>query len=129
MSCSIFSKNCELLKSGTSWIFRVIHWTSFITCYFKPIKYPLFNNNMILQRFIIHINFKLYTSFFSNYHFVKIYRCWRYLCSVNFCLYSLFFKFWHYVLSYDSDFENLKKQKGFLIFRYVFRCCFNFFLS
>ena len=25
----IFSKDCESLKSDTSWIFRVIHWTSY----------------------------------------------------------------------------------------------------
>ena len=50
----IFSTNCELLKSDTSWIFRVIHWTSYIVSYFKPIKYPLLNNNVISQRFIVH---------------------------------------------------------------------------
>ena len=50
----IFSTNCELLKSNTSWIFRVIHWTSYIVSYFKPIKYPLLNNNVISQRFIVH---------------------------------------------------------------------------
>ena len=67
MSFCIFSKNCELLKSDTSWIFRVIHWTSYIVSYFKPIKYPLLNNNVISQKFIVHINFNLHTSFFSNY--------------------------------------------------------------
>ena len=72
MSFCIFSKNCELLKSDTSWIFRVIHWTSYIVSYFKPIKYPLLNNNMISQKFRVHINFKLHTSFFSNYRFVTI---------------------------------------------------------
>ena len=72
MSFCIFSKNCELLNSDTSWIFRVIHWTSYIVSYFKPIKYPLLNNNLISQKFIVHINFKLHTSFFSNYRFVTI---------------------------------------------------------
>ena len=43
----IFSNNCESLKSDTSWIFRVIYWTSYIVSYFKCIKYPLLNNNMI----------------------------------------------------------------------------------
>ena len=61
----IFSKNCKSLKSDTSWIFRVIHWTSYIRSYFKPNKYPLLNNNVISQRFIVHINFKLHTSFIS----------------------------------------------------------------
>ena len=65
MSFCIFSKNCESLKSDTSWIFRVIHWTSYIRSYFKPNKYPLLNNNVISQRFIVHINFKLHTSFIS----------------------------------------------------------------
>ena len=72
MSFCIFSKNCESLKSDTSWIFRVIHWTSYIVSYFKPIKYPLLNNNLISQKFIVHINFKLHASFFSNYHFITI---------------------------------------------------------
>ena len=65
MSFCIFSKNCESLKSDTSWIFRVIHWTSYIGSYFKPNKYPMLNNNVISQRFIVHINFKSHTSFFS----------------------------------------------------------------
>ena len=65
MNFSIFSKNCELLKSDTSWIFRVIRWTSYIQSHFKPNNYPLLNNNMISQRFIVHINFKLHTSFIS----------------------------------------------------------------
>ena len=68
----IFCKNCESLKPDTSWIFRVTHWTSYIVSYFKPIKYPLLNSNVISQKFIVHINFKLHTSFFSNYHFVTI---------------------------------------------------------
>ena len=72
MSFWIFSKNCESLKSDTSWIFKVIYWTCHIVTYFKPIKYPLLNNNVISQRFIVHINFKFHTSFFSNYHFVMI---------------------------------------------------------
>ena len=72
MSFCIFSKNCESLKSDTSWIFRVIHWTSYIVNYFKPIKCPLLNNNVISQKFIVDISFKLHTSFFSNYHFVTI---------------------------------------------------------
>ena len=41
---------------------------------FKPIKYPLLNDNVISERFIVHINFELYTSFFSNYHFVVIWQ-------------------------------------------------------
>ena len=53
MNFCIFSKNCESLKSDTSWIFRVIHWTSYIRSYFKPNKYSLLNNNVISQRFII----------------------------------------------------------------------------
>ena len=61
----LFSKNCESRKSDTSWIFRVIHWTSYIGSYFKPNKYPMLNNNVISQRFIVHINFKSHTSFFS----------------------------------------------------------------
>ena len=40
MSFCSFSKNCESLKSDTSQIFRVIHWTAYIVSYFKPIKYP-----------------------------------------------------------------------------------------
>ena len=72
MSFCIVSKNCESLESDTSWIFRVIDWTSHIVSHFKPIKYPLLNTNVILQRFIVHINFKLHTTFFSNYHFVTI---------------------------------------------------------
>ena len=71
MNFCIFSKNCESLKSDTSYIW-VIHWTSYIVSYFKPIKYPLLNNNLISQKFIVHINFKLHTSFFCNYHFVMI---------------------------------------------------------
>ena len=72
MSFCIFSKNCKLLKSDTLWIFRLIHWNSYILSYFKPIKYPLLNNNMIAQRFIVYINFKIHTSFFSSYHFVNL---------------------------------------------------------
>ena len=71
MSFCIFSKNCELLKSGILLIFRLIHWTCYITSYFKPIKYPLLNNE-ISQRFIVHINFKIHTRFFSSYYFVTI---------------------------------------------------------
>ena len=41
---------------------------------FKPIKYPLLNDNVISERFIVHINFELYTSFFSKYHFVVIWQ-------------------------------------------------------
>ena len=52
MSLCIFSKNCESLKSDTLWISRVIHWTSYIVSYFKPIKYPLLNNNVISQTLI-----------------------------------------------------------------------------
>ena len=65
MSFCIFSKNCKSLKSDTSWIFRVIHWTSYIGSYFKSNKYALLNNNVISQRFIVHINFKSHTSSFS----------------------------------------------------------------
>ena len=65
MNFCIFSKNYKSLKSDTSWIFRVIHWTSYIRSYFKPNKYPLLNNKMILQRFIVHINFKLHTRLIS----------------------------------------------------------------
>ena len=57
---------CESLKSDNSWIFSVIHWTSYIVSYFKLFKYSLMNSNVISQSFIIHINFKLHTSFFSN---------------------------------------------------------------
>ena len=60
-----FLKKLPLLKSDTSWIFRVTHWTSYIQSYFNPNKYPLLNNNVISQRFIVHINFKLHTSFIS----------------------------------------------------------------
>ena len=56
MSFCIFSENYELLKLHTSFIFRVIHWTSYIVGYFKPIKYPLLNNNVISLRFMVHIN-------------------------------------------------------------------------
>ena len=52
---AFFSKNCKSRKSNTSWIFRVIHWTSYIESYFKSNKYTLLNNNVISQRFIIHI--------------------------------------------------------------------------
>ena len=72
MSFCIFSKNCESLGSDTSRIFRVFYWTSYIVIYFKPIKYPLFNNNVISKKFIVHINFKLHTTFFCNYYFVTI---------------------------------------------------------
>ena len=72
LSFCIFSKNYESLKSDTLWIFRFIHWNSYILRYFKPIKYPLLNNNVISQRFIVHINFKIHTSFFFSYHFVTI---------------------------------------------------------
>ena len=51
-SFCIFSKNCEPLKSDTSWIFSVIHWTSYIVSYFKPFKYSLMNSNVISQSFI-----------------------------------------------------------------------------
>ena len=78
MSFCILSKNCKSLKSDTSRIFEVIHWTSYIVSYFWAIKNPLLNNNMISQRFIVHINFKLHTSFFSNYHFVTVYQFWLY---------------------------------------------------
>ena len=54
MSFCVFSKVCKSLKSDTSWIFRVIHWTSYIVSYFKPIKYLLVNNNVISQRFIVY---------------------------------------------------------------------------
>ena len=53
-------------------VFRVVNWLSHIVSYFEPTKYPLMNDNMISQRFIVHINSKLYASFFSNYHFVMI---------------------------------------------------------
>ena len=56
MNFCIFSENCKSLKSDTLWIFRVIHWTTYIVSYFKPIKYSLLNNNVISQRFIIHIS-------------------------------------------------------------------------
>ena len=65
MNICIFSKNCKSLKSDTSWIFRVIHWTSYIRSYFKPNKYSLLNNNVISQKFIVQINFKLHASFIS----------------------------------------------------------------
>ena len=52
----IFSKNCESLKSDTLWNSTVIHWTSYIVSYFKPIKYALLNNNVSSQRFIVHIS-------------------------------------------------------------------------
>ena len=55
MSFCIFSKNCKSQKSYTSRIFRVIHLTSYIISYFKAIKYPLLNNNMISQKFRVHI--------------------------------------------------------------------------
>ena len=69
-----FSKNCESLKSDTSWIFRVIHWTSYIVSYFRPTKYHLLNNKVISHRFIGYIYFKLHTSFLRNYHSVTIYQ-------------------------------------------------------
>ena len=65
MSFYIFSVNCVSLKSDISRIFRVNHRTSYIGSYFKPNKYPMFNNNVISQRFIVHINFKSHSSFFS----------------------------------------------------------------
>ena len=61
MNFWIFSKTCESLKSDTLSICRVIHSTSYLRSYFNPNKYPL----LISQRFIIHINFKLHTSFIS----------------------------------------------------------------
>ena len=128
MSFCILSKNCKSLKSDTSRIFEVIHWTSYIVSYFRAIKNPLLNNNMISQRFIVHINFKLHTSFFSNYHFVTVYQFWLYLHSVNFCLHSPFFKLQYYVLSLDRDFDNLKKQKGVSYFQ-AFLQTFFIFLS
>ena len=69
MSFCIFSKNCESLKSDTLWIFRLIHWNSYILSYFKPIKYPPVEQ--FSQRFIVYINFRIHT-FFSSYHFVTI---------------------------------------------------------
>ena len=69
-----FSKNRESLKSDNSWIFRVIHWTAYIVTYFKPTKYHLLNNNVIWHWFIVHIYFKLHTSFLCDYHFVTIYQ-------------------------------------------------------
>ena len=72
MSFCIFLKNCESLKLDALWILRVIHLTSYIVSYFKPIKYPLLNNNVISQRFTVHINFKLHTSLLSSYYFVMI---------------------------------------------------------
>ena len=68
-----FSKNYESLKWDTSWVFRVIHWTSYIVRYFKPTKYHLMNNKVILHRFIVNIYFKLHTSILCNYHFITIY--------------------------------------------------------
>ena len=65
MNFYILSKNCELLKSDTSRIFRVIYRTSYIRSYFKPNKYSLLNNNVISQRFIVQTNFKLHASFIS----------------------------------------------------------------
>ena len=65
MNFYILSKNCESLKSDTSRIFRVIYRTSYIRSYFKPNKYSLLNNNVISQRFIVQINFKLHASFIS----------------------------------------------------------------
>ena len=69
-----FSKNCESLKSDASWIFRVIDWTSYIVSYFKPTKYHLLNDKVISHRFVVHIYFKLHTSFLCNYHFITIYQ-------------------------------------------------------
>ena len=45
----IFYKYCESLKSDSLWIFRVTHWTYYIVGHFKPIKYPLLNNNIIYR--------------------------------------------------------------------------------
>ena len=53
----IFSKNCELLKSDTSWILSVIYWTRYLVNYFKPIKYPLLNNKVISQRFVVQVTY------------------------------------------------------------------------
>ena len=58
MSFCIFSKNFESLKSDALWIFRLIHWNSYILSYLKPIKYPLLNNSVISQRFVVYINLK-----------------------------------------------------------------------
>ena len=66
MSFCIFHKKLRIAK-----IRYFINWVSHWTSYFKLIKYPLLNN-VISQKFIVHINFKLHTSFFSNYHFVTI---------------------------------------------------------
>ena len=56
MSFCIFSKNCESLKSDTSWIFRVIHWTSSIGNHFKPIKYSLLSNKRDSQYILLQIS-------------------------------------------------------------------------
>ena len=105
-----FCKNCESLKLDSSWMFIefhwVTHWSSCLVSYFKALKCPLLNDNIISQRFIVHINFKLHTSFHSNYHSVAIYQYWLYFPSVNFYLYSPFFKFSHCLLSFNHDFEN-----------------------
>ena len=66
ISFCIFSKNCELLKADMSWVFRVIHWTSYIVSYFKSSKYSVLNNNLASQRFMVRINFKLIRTFFSR---------------------------------------------------------------
>ena len=44
MNFCIFSKNWESLKSDTSWIFKVTHWTSYIVSYLKPVECPLLSN-------------------------------------------------------------------------------------
>ena len=72
MSFCIFSKNCKSLKSYTSWIFRVIHLTSYIISYFKAIKYPLLNNNMISQKFKVHIISSFILAYFLIFFFYII---------------------------------------------------------
>ena len=70
----LFSKNCELLKSDTFWIFRVIHWTNYLVSYIKPTKYHLLKSKVISHTFIVHIYFRLHPSFLCNYHYVRIYQ-------------------------------------------------------
>ena len=65
MNFYIFYKNCESLKSDTWWIFRVIHWTSHIVSYFKPIKYPLFNNKRDSWYILVQISLQNLFKLFS----------------------------------------------------------------
>ena len=65
MNFSIFLKNCKMLKSNTYEFLELFIELAIHKVILSLINTPLLNNNVISQRFIVHINLKLHTSFIS----------------------------------------------------------------